>query len=309
LHFHSLSEVNPLLDNMKKDIQKRLTSYSKLAGAAVALTPLAVNGEIVYTDVDPDVTLANGEAFEIDFNDDGIIDMVVGMGTATGTTGGDPVYFQAAFASGSGAGSFAGTVQSFGAPFYFPEAYNAGASINSGLSWQSPSAFGSLNYLTSVGGAPVYSGGNWENQTDKYLAVRFTLGTVQHYGWVRMSAGVAGPSNFLTVSGYAFEAVPDEGIEAGAETGGIVPSGITVPDYSDQFNCYSFGHSIFVQSLDQTLQNGTVEVFNLSGQQVFAGIMSQGATIINIDGAEGLYFLRLQVADGYAERKLYLSGN
>lgn len=291
---------------MKKDLHKKLVSYSRLAGMAAAVAPLAANAEIVYTDVDPDITLGIGEALEIDFNDDGVVDMVVGIVTATGTTGGSPLYFNAAFASGSGAGSFAGSVQSFGAPFYFPEAYNAGASINSGLSWQSPSAFGSLNYVTSVGGAPVYMGGNWENQSDKYLAVRFSVGSDIHFGWVRMSAGEAGSANFLTISGFAFEAVPDEGIEAGAETGGVVPSGITAPDYSDQFNCYSFGRTVFVQSLNPELSDGTIEISNIQGQRVFAGYLNQGMATVQIEGADGLYFVRMRVADGVVDRKLYL---
>jgi len=296
---------------MKKDLQKRLASYSRLAGAAAAIAPLAATGEIVYTDVDPDQTLANGEVFEVDFNDDGITDMFLGIGTATGaTTGGASVYFQAAFASGSGAGSFAGSVQVFGGNnFYFPEAYNAGVAIDETLEWQSPSAFGSMNYVTSVGGVPSASGGNFENQTEKYLAVRFTVGSGQHYGWVRVSAGEAGPSNFMTIHGFAFEAVADEAIEAGAETGGAVPSGTNFPDYSDAVTMYSFGQNIIIQTSQVELQSATVEVADLTGRLVFVGTMNQGSANIQVAEANGLYLVRLRAADGIVDRKLYLSDN
>lgn len=294
---------------MKKDLQKRLASYSRLAGAAAAIAPLAATGEIVYTDVDPDQTLANGEVFEVDFNDDGVIDMFLGIGSATGTTSaGAALYFQAAFASGSGAGSFAGSVQVFGGNnFYFPEAYNAGANIDSTLEWQSPSAFGSMNYVTALDGVPAYAGGNFENQTDKYLAVRFSLGSVQHYGWVRVSAGEGGLTNFLTISGFAFEAVADEAIEAGAETGGVVPSGFAIPDYSDVVTVYSFGQNVVIQTSQTDLQTGNVEVMDLQGRLVYAGTMSQGNANIQIAEANGLYLVRIRVADGVVNRKVYLS--
>jgi hypothetical protein len=294
---------------MKKiNLKKRLSAYSKLAGVAVAAAPLTAQGEIVYTDVEPDSTLGVGDVFEVDFNSDGVVDMVVGIGTATGTYGGQPLYFQAAFASGDGAGSFAGSLQVFGGNnFYFPEAYNAGANLDETLAWQAPSAFGSMNYVTSIGGAPAYSGGNWENQNDKYLAVRFTAAGNQHYGWIRMSIGAAGTSNFITVKGYAFEAVPDEGIEAGAESGGVVPSGLGMPDYSESFNCYSFGGTLFVQSLDAALQDGHLEVFNAAGQSVHRQVWNQGSAAISLQVPEGIYFVRIRVADGYANRKVFLS--
>lgn len=296
---------------MKKDLQKRLASYSRLAGAAAAIAPLVATGEIVYTDVDPDQTLALADVFEVDFNDDGVIDMFLGIGTATGnTSGGAAVYFQAAFASGSGAGSFAGSIQVFGGNnFYFPEAYNAGVNLDSTLEWQSPSAFGSLNYITSVGAVPSASGGNFESQTNKYLAVRFTLGAAQHYGWVRLSAGIAGPTNFLTVSGFAFEAVADEGIEAGAETGGVVPSGFALPDYSDVVSVYSFGQNVIIQTSQTDLQTGTVEVMDLQGRLVYAGTLNQGNANIQVDEADGLHLVRIRVADGVVNRKVYLSDN
>ncbi len=296
---------------MKKDLQKRLVSYSRLAGAAAVLAPLSATGEIVYTDVEPDLTLGIGEAFEIDLNDDGTLDMVVGIGTAAGTLKGDPLYFQAAFASGSGQGSFAGSTQIYGTtPFYFPEAYNAGDAINSSLAWQTPDVFGSLNFITSIASVPAYTGGNWINKNDKYLAVRFTLGSVQHYGWVRMSVGEAGLSNFVTIKGFAFEAVADEPIEAGLETGGAVPSGFSAPDYGDQVNCYSFGNTIFVQSLDAGLQEGTLEVLNLAGQQVYTGEWKEGNASVVIEGAsQGLHLVRIRVADGVVSRKVYLSGD
>ncbi len=293
---------------MKKILHKRLSSYSRLAAAAAAVTPLASTAGIVYTDVDPDETLGVNEFFEIDFNNDGVIDMVVGITTATGTYGGDPLYFQGAFASGNGAGSFAGSVQYFGgSPFYFPEAYNAGAAIDETLTWQPPGGFGSMNYVTSIGAVPLYTGGNWLNQSDKYLAVRFILGSEFHYGWVRMDVGAPGTSNSVVVKGFAFEAVADEGIEAGLEEGGVVPSGLSAPDFSERFNCFSFGNTVYLQSLDAEHQGGNVEIFDMAGKQVYAGIMTDVNTQIQLADARGMYVVRIRQSDALMSRKIYLN--
>ena len=159
---------------MKKDLQNKLKAYSSLAGAAALLTPFAASAEIVYTDIDPDEDLASGEIYEVDFNGDSVTDMVIGITSGTGSTAsGASIYQNIAFADGDGNGSFAGSTQSFGAIFYFPNTYGAGASIGPGAAWQPANAFGSLNYLTSVGGIPAYFGGNFQNQNDKYLGVRF----------------------------------------------------------------------------------------------------------------------------------------
>ena len=278
---------------MKKDLQNKLKAYSSLAGAAALLTPFAASAEIVYTDIDPDVTLGVGENYEVDFNGDAITDMIVGVTSGAGTTASGATFYQnIAFADGNGNGSFAGTNQTFGPNlFYFPNTYAAGSSIGAGASWQPNMAFGSLNYLTSVGGAPAYFGGNFQNENDKYLAVQFNASGNTHYGWIRLDVGEAGSSNSVTVKDFAFEAVPGEGIEAGATTGGVTV-GIEDFDFANQFTVYGFGNTINIQS-DNAVNNVTVEVFNISGQSVMSTNMNGGAAQLQVADADGLYIVRL----------------
>jgi hypothetical protein len=55
----------------------KLASYSTMAGAFIALSSSA-NGQVLYTDVNPDETYSeNGEFYELDLNEDGDIDFSI----------------------------------------------------------------------------------------------------------------------------------------------------------------------------------------------------------------------------------------
>lgn len=60
-------------------LEKKLSAYTMLAGAFVAMAPVAKAG-IVYTDVDPDevITTPNfsDTTYALDFNGDGIEDII-----------------------------------------------------------------------------------------------------------------------------------------------------------------------------------------------------------------------------------------
>jgi hypothetical protein len=291
---------------MKKEIQKRLHHYAKLAGAAATAAPLAAQAQAVYTDVDPDTTLNIGDLYELDFNADGNIDMLFAVTTNSFTTGGLAVYQNFAVASGSGAGSFAGTTQSVGAVFYFPQAYAPGVAINSALSWQPNTAFGSLNYLTSLGGVPYYQGGNWENTTDQYLAVRFPAAGATHYGWVRMDAGQAGSSNFVTIKDYAFESQPEVAFETADTVGAPPVSGLANTD-ATELTVYTFGNNLFLRSQDADWSEGTVEVLDMTGRRVSLTNWTGGTATVKVRVPNGIYSAILRsTAGAVTTRKVYV---
>ena len=128
-----------------------------------------------------------------------------------------------------------------------------------------------------------------------------------HYGWVRLDVGEAGSTNSVTVKDYAFEAVPDNGIEAGATTGGVTV-GIEDVEFGNQFTVYGFGNAVYVQAAS-TVQNVTAEVYNLSGQLITSTNINGGAHTIDVNGADGMYFIRLSDGRAVLNRKVYLSGN
>ena len=61
--------------NTSKNLTKRLAQYGTMSAAVMAGAD--ANGQVVYTDVDPDVTLQVGEVFSLDFEGDTFEDVEV----------------------------------------------------------------------------------------------------------------------------------------------------------------------------------------------------------------------------------------
>jgi hypothetical protein len=60
-----------------------------------------------------------------------------------------------------------------------------------------------------------------------YLGVRFKVSGLTHYGWIRMDVGGFGA---ITVTGYAYETVPNKPISTGNESGAMKTSSLTPAD-------------------------------------------------------------------------------
>lgn len=56
------------------------------------------------------------------------------------------------------------------------------------------------------------SNGPWVKQTNKFVGLRFIIGTQFHYGWARLSTG---PGTGVVLTGYAYQTNPGIRIEAG----------------------------------------------------------------------------------------------
>ena len=62
--------------------------------------------------------------------------------------------------------------------------------------------------------------GQWANVSNRYLGVRFNIKGKAHYGWVRLSVRLSGHARITgTVTGYAYETVPNKAIVAGKTNG------------------------------------------------------------------------------------------
>jgi hypothetical protein len=182
------------------------------------------NAQIIYTDVDPDTTITQGPigstVYALDINNDGITDATL---TASRTSTNNSVFL------GTANGSQAlvccpillTRAMNFNA-FIGPDASGTNASWGTGQDAR-------LRQVPTGGGGPGGPNpipfGDWSNPTDRYLALRFSLGGDWYYGWVRVSVS-SGASSF-TIRDYAYNGVPGEGIFAG-ETECSIPFGLAV---------------------------------------------------------------------------------
>jgi hypothetical protein len=190
-------------------LHQHLHLYALAASAAgVSMLALAQPGEaeIVYTPADADLG-----GLHLDLTGDGTIDFE----------------FQIRSTSiGSGAGIFRSILR------VHPEAGNgvyspplrAGASIGPNVGFSSGGYWFSL-----ANGTRFYSnwpkkrrfscGGSWKDQSGRFLGLRFMINGETHYGWARITTTCRRGRIDGTLTGYAYETVPNQGLEAGKKKG------------------------------------------------------------------------------------------
>ena len=184
------------------ELDRKLVAYIAAAGAAgvgliAAAMPAAA--EIVYTRTN--LTLDENERLPIDLNGDGVNDFYFGWGG-----GSNEVFMLFNPAVGNGVVGQRTPPRrqccsSYPAPLFFGVPIGPGENFRFQYSQRLLTAFAS--------GTPSY--GQWTQKTNRYLGVKFLIGGQTHYGWVRLSTTPL----WGTVTGYAYETIPNKGIKAG----------------------------------------------------------------------------------------------
>ena len=68
-------------------------------------------------------------------------------------------------------------------------------------------------------GSLSHSGGPWLNVTDRYLGFKFVIKGKIHYGWARLNVHWWQPPEQVTLTGYAYETIPNKPIVTGKTKG------------------------------------------------------------------------------------------
>lgn len=289
----------------------KLAAYSAMAGALVVAGAGAASAQnlVVYTDIDPDETYgASGDLFELDLNDDGVIDFqiykyLINTNTTFSTTGGGTfpgsIQVNHIFALPTSGNAIQASTGSGG--YFYPYALGAGDNIGAGEEMNEASAQSVVySQLWNIEFAPgsiyayqVFDDGNWfGGQTDKYLGLRFEADGNEHYGWLRMD--VADDNIEFTVKDYAFNSVPEEDIEAGQDEILSVNNQID----ASKINAYSFGNTVYINVNNLNADNASVQITNILGESVYSNVLNQSGMTISLDNAaDGMYTI-LVIADG-----------
>lgn len=220
----SQSRLNSKLD-------KNLWAYAAVASAAgvgmLAAAP-AAEAKIVYTPVN--VALPPGYA--LDLNHDGIVDFYLVPGADASIGGSSRASYlevchipgQCVQSSSSLKANKDNTVRIFSSG---AAALPAGAKIADGEKFQVPGfAAGMVGrefYSRSSNTAQFWKG-PWANggkgSTNRYLGFKFKINGQFHYGWARLSVSTPAHGAYkATLTGYAYETIPNKGIVAGQESG------------------------------------------------------------------------------------------
>jgi hypothetical protein len=146
----------------------------------------------------------------LDFANDKTIDFTISNVAATNTSGTFIYYLKETPANGNGA---LGSALGYGA------ALKPGMRIGPSGQFQSQ-----RDWLAAAirAGTHFRTGGPWVNVTNRYLGLKFLIEGKVHYGWARMNVRVRGTTITATLSGYAYETIPNKAIIAGKTKGADV---------------------------------------------------------------------------------------
>ncbi len=216
---------------ISESLNRHLTTYAQVAAAA-GVSVLALAGaseaEVVYTETSQ-VTHASFPLY-IDLNHDGVNDFMLRATYYAGTSGVDV----GLDASGIGENLVAGRHLRTSGGYFFSaaSALHAGAGIGPEGHFSVRSPTMAEEHFPRIGNQYSDAGpwaGKGKGVRNRYLGLKFVVGGEVHYGWARLSVTL-GHNRQLddvvgTLTGYAYETVPDKPIIAGRITG---PDVITV---------------------------------------------------------------------------------
>jgi hypothetical protein len=210
---HSVPSSKPSL--LSESLLRQLNLYTLAVGAAgaAALTAQPAQAEIVFTPTH--VRLASGQV-PIDLNNDGTADFFLFNHSKDGSC---CIYSRTLSVAGGYVGSSQNGVIGLA---LWANALKAGQAIGPRqlfeyAHFKMANAFNDSNSFFFVKGP-------FANTTNRYLGLLFRVNGETHYGWARFSVVKAGfngsiPVVVATLTGYAYETVPNQAIIAGKTSG------------------------------------------------------------------------------------------
>lgn len=276
---------------MDKKLRSKLSAYSAMAGAALVATPSAAT--IIYTDVNPDQTLSsNGQSFNIDLNNDLTNDFTITLNiVTTGWSQGNTTSWVPTITPlNSNAVLNSNT---------YPNVLNNGATIGSSGTFNTANnqSLGVYRFWTSNGRSYSTTYGSWNNQSDKYIGLRLTVGSNTYYGWVRIS--VANQYKSVTIKDFAYENANGVAIKAG---GG--PVGIKKID----------GFNLMISQADgqlnvsaTQLQGATVKLMDMTGKVHMQKTATSSKLTLGTDAlAKGIYLVAVRKEEAVETEKVII---
>lgn len=201
-----------------KQLDKTLFGYAAAASAAgvglLALAAPAAEASVVFTKTN--AVLASNTSLSIDLNNDGVNDVTlvntfhIGGALNTGSS-----FIQHGFLYAQATQPGAGVVASS----RFVAAFGSKKQIGP----QNRFASGPILAMERCNTPPDTSyailSGPWGNGTNKFLGLKFAINGETHYGWVRINVSHSLCTLTATITGYAYETVPDKRIVTGQRVG------------------------------------------------------------------------------------------
>lgn len=288
---------------MKKELLKQLQSYSALIAGLVAVD--AANGQIVYTDVNPDENVLGDTTavswgstscgtYDIDLDDDGNTDYTLRIRSDQAHGAGflDPAednYYinnpdENPFAAPLDSGDQIGgdESQEWKGLLVYPNGYNY------------------LGTISTLGKTTSEGGGGWTGKNDKYLGLKFKIGSKYYYGWARMDA--RDDSRVYTLKDFAYESTAETPIVAGDKG-----TTVGIKDESAQdLQIFTAEKQLNIQLGDNEIKNASASVLDLSGKTILSAQLESKSTQLTVNAPAGIYFVRVNLEGSIYTQKVII---
>jgi hypothetical protein len=253
----------------------------------------SANAQIVYTDVNPDFTVAGSNSYYLDLNYDGTSDyMILRVNGVCGFNCSSNWISDSVLNGNAAAGSTD------------PLAMNFGNTISSGIGWSGSGILYRLNTLNSVPPTNTTSG-NWSPGNEHYLGLKLIVGSSTYYGWVRMqtaSSPLFGNVS-CTIKDYAYNSIPNQPILAGQ----TATTGITENSFASSINLFpNPADNHLTIDLGSNNKKAEVTITDITGKIIYTTTANETNKIELNTGefAEGMYIVKIQSGKFISTKKL-----
>jgi hypothetical protein len=279
---------------MKKELQKRLGKYTAAAAALVGAA--GANAQVVYTNVDPDLSVDAAPGTPtlegLDLNNDANPDFALFSQDTLANGSRFRFTLVAPYGTAASSNAIAGETPS---GYDYALALNSGDMINATLNWIATTNTMAYN----VDSSNPYSE-NWNGVTDKYLGLKFVVAGNTHYGWARLDVDAIG--DVWTLKDYAFQSTPDSTILAGE--GGPAVS-INEAAMENLVHFINQSNNSVKLMINASLTEGLVSLVSTSGQIVSKGNVTGNEYFVDLNGLPaGIYVINAQFAEGAMTKKV-----
>jgi hypothetical protein len=279
---------------------------------------VTANGQIVYTDVNPDLVKScsgsSGSAMDsIDINNDGLFDLKLNLGVSYTTL--SHGYIRSGFVRATPLNGSEIITDTAGYPY--PLYMNLNDVISTGST--TSAVLGLILISRSVSNAVGYTSttGNWTTSTDGFLGLRIVSGGQTYFGWVELNAIVVAANSpasaTITIKSYAYNSIPNQPILAGQTTA----TGIIENSFASSINLYpNPATNHLTIALGSNIKKVEVSIADITGKVIYSTTKNdpdspesyrdreQKIEVNTQDFAKGIYIVQIQTADFIETKKL-----
>ncbi len=273
---------------MKKDFKKEILKYTSAATAVLAGT--SATAQYQYTDIKDTTISSNNGFYNLDINQDGVIDFKITQYVDTGGLGTTNAVIIQPY--GANDNAVAGEKISI---YNYPFNLNAAVVLDGTTDWRGAGGNYNNGYLTFVVDGQNYPNSNWVGpETDGFLGLKIYVNSLPHYGWARLDIGA--DSKSFTVKDFSVNLSVDSSIVVGSELIGQVENLLEHVKIGVTENGIKFFKP-------NSIENLQIKIFDLTGRLLKEEAISEEVSELFFQKeATALYIVELE-SEGVTRRE------